>query len=451
MKNLNKLSATEAAKGIRNRKFTSEQLINDCLNRIEAREPAIQAWAYIDPNHAILGAKKADQQLKEGGTLGPLHGIPIGIKDVIDTEDMPTENGSPIFAGRQPQHDASCVAALKGAGAIIIGKTVTTEFANLSPSKTRNPHNVEHTPGGSSAGSGASVADYHVPLALGTQTGGSVIRPASFNGVYGLKPTLGLIPRKGMLLQSHTLDTIGVYARTLEDLALITDSISFPDPHEQQSYRISRGSLVDDYLEKNPCTPKFAFLETPAWPEADPVARKAIESVTQTLGDNCLKETLPAPFHNIINLHATVFSAENAHYYGGFLKDNASLLSEKLRHRLESTKNTIASDYISALELRNDIYNSVEALLERYDAILCLPATGPAPFGFETTGSAIFNGLWTYLGVPCVSLPLLNVENLPLGIQLVGKRGEEGKLLSTARSLENYLSGKIETVFSPQG
>ena len=291
MKNLNTLSAATAAAGIRNKKFTSEELISDCLNRLNSREDDIQAWSYINAEHALEQAKKADKYRNEGGSLGPLHGVPIGIKDIIDTEDMPTENGSPIYEGRRPQKDALCIAALRRAGAIIFGKTVTTEFANINPSKTRNPHNIQHSPGGSSAGSGASVADFHVPVALGTQTGGSVIRPASFNGVFGLKPTLGLIPRSGMLLQSHTLDTIGIYGRTLEDLALVLDSISIPDPNDAHSYRGSIGSVQTEHSKTSKHQPKFAFLETPAWNEGNLASKKAILKTTEILGQNCKKET----------------------------------------------------------------------------------------------------------------------------------------------------------------
>ena len=447
MENLNTLSAATAAAGIRSKKFTSEELISDCLNRLNSREDDIQAWSYINAEHALEQAKKADKYRNEGGSLGPLHGVPIGIKDVIDTEDMPTENGSPIYEGRRPQKDALCIAALRRAGAIIFGKTVTTEFANINPSKTRNPHNIQHSPGGSSAGSGASVADFHVPVALGTQTGGSVIRPASFNGVFGLKPTLGLIPRSGMLLQSHTLDTIGIYGRTLEDLALVLDSISIPDPNDAHSYRGSIGSVQAEHSKTSKHQPKFAFLETPAWNEGNLASKKAILKTTEILGQNCKKETLPDPFNKIIDLHATVFSSENAYYYGQYLISHPNLLSKKLRHRLESTRNALASDYLTALEARNVIYNSVETLLENYDAIICLSAPGPAPHGFETTGSAVFNGLWTYLGVPCISLPLLTVEGLPQGIQLVGKRGEEGKLFRSALKLEQALDGKLDQNF----
>jgi Asp-tRNA(Asn)/Glu-tRNA(Gln) amidotransferase A subunit family amidase len=442
MSTLNELTATQAASGLAAGDFSAEQLMRDCLGRITEREDDVRAWAYIDPDHALQQARAVDTHRANGGDLGPLHGLPVGIKDIIDTADMPTENGSPIFQGRQPSLDATCVAALRAAGAIIMGKTVTTELANINSSKTRNPHDLEYSPGGSSAGSGAGVADFHMPLALGTQTGGSVIRPASFNGVYGLKPTLGLIPRDGVLLQSHTLDTLGVYGRTIEDLALITDSISSHDPRDPQSHAGNRASLRAAYRTKPAAPPRFAFLKTPAWEQADSGAQEAITDVARRLGVSCQEADLPAPFDRIIDLHAAIFAGENAHYYGGHLDERPKLLSEKLRARLQANKDTPARDYVEALTMRETIYDGLGTLLERYDSVLCLPATGPAPHGFDTTGSAIFNGLWTYLGVPCISLPRLTVDGMPLGVQLVGKRGEEGKLLRTARWLDSFLASE---------
>lgn len=439
MAKLNELTATVAAQMIADGEITAEQLVQDCLDRIEAREPEVQAWAYIDPDYALAQARAADQQRAEGKGVGPLHGVPVGIKDIIDTADMPTENGSPMFKGRRTNHDAACVAALRAAGAIIMGKTVTTELANLNPSKTRNPHNLEHTPGGSSAGSGAGVADYHIPLALGTQTGGSVIRPASFNGVYGLKPTLGLIPRGGVLMQSHTLDTVGVYGRSVEDLGLITDTLSIFDPADAQSYRGSRGRTSEVLAQEPPRQPRFAFLKTPAWDHADAGAQAAIESTVAALGDICDAPDLPDPWNQVCDLHATVIGAEDLAYYGSYLEQTPELLSAKITERLTAAKAIRADEYIKTLQARETIYASLEDLLQRYDAILCLPAPGPAPRGFETTGNAIFNGLWTYLGVPCVSLPRLTVDGLPLGLQLVGMRGDEGRLLRTARWLDRKL------------
>ena len=444
MKNLNEITATEAATGLARGDFSAVDLISACLDRVAARENDVRAWAYIDPAGAMAEAEASDAARAAGAELGPLHGLPIGIKDIIDTADMPTENGSALFEGRRPNADADCVAALRAAGAIIMGKTVTTELANTNPSKTRNPHNLEHTPGGSSAGSGAGVADFHMPLALGTQTGGSVIRPASFNGVYALKPTLGLIPRNGALLQSHTLDTIGVYGRSLDDLALITDSLSIADPNDPQSYRGSRGSLRDALAQPSPSRPRFAFIETPAWDLADAETQQAITGVAARLGDACSQESPPSPFDRILDLHGAIFAAENAHYYGPHLIERPELLSDKIRARMLETYDIPAREYIDALVNRDVIYASIEALLTRYDAILCLPAAGPAPHGFESTGNPAFNSPWTYLGVPCVSLPRLAVNGLPLGVQLVGARGAEGRLLRTARWLDNFLDGEIK-------
>ena len=440
MSKANELSASEAARRMAAGTLTSVELVKDCLARIEARDGDVQAWEYIDPAYAIEQAEQADAERASGKSVGPLHGIPVGIKDIIDTADMPTENGSPMFRGRRTNHDALCVAQLRAAGAVILGKTVTTELANIAPSKTRNPHNLGFSPGGSSAGSGAAVGDNQVPLALGTQTGGSVIRPASFNGIYGLKPTLGLIPRAGVLLQSHTLDTVGVYGRSVEDLGLIGDVLSAVDPDDRWSYRGSRGRLSDMVGETPPATPTFAFLETPAWDHAEDDAKAAINGVAERLGAQCRKETLAAPFDEIIDLHATVMAAEDLNYYSAFLEKTPELLSPQITERLEAAKSIRADRYIDALIKRDEINRSLEDLLARYDAVLCLSSAGPAPEGFKTTGSAIFNGLWTYLGVPCVSLPKLIVRGMPMGVQLVGMAGDEGRLLRTAKWLDEFLA-----------
>ncbi|MEM9354826.1 MAG: amidase [Pseudomonadota bacterium] len=439
MTKLNELTATEVASKLAAGDITAEQLVQACLDRIAEREGDGQAWVYLDPEHALAQARAADAARESGKGVGPLHGLPVGIKDIIDTADMPTENGSPMFAGRRTNHDAACVAALRAAGAIIMGKTVTTELANLSPNKTRNPHNHAHTPGGSSSGSGAGVADFHIPLALGTQTGGSVIRPASFNGIYGLKPTLGLIPRGGVLMQSHMLDTVGTYGRSLDDLALITDVLSIYDPDDAQSHAGSRGSLTAMLTQDPPRTPRFAFLRTPAWDHAEPNARKAIEGVVASLGAQCVEEDLPEPFDQIVDLHMTVMGAEDLAYYGQYLDEQPELLSDVIKERLEIAKGIRGDAYVKALIARETIYKSLVSLLESYDAVLCLSSCGPAPKGLETTGNAIFNGMWTYLGVPCVSLPKLTVDDMPMGVQLVGMRGDEGRLLRTARWLDNKL------------
>lgn len=439
MTSLNELSAAEAAAKIASGEISAEQLVQACINRIAARDADVQAWAYFDADYALTQAREADARIKAGKGVGPLHGLPVGIKDVIDTADMPTENGSPIFKDRRTNHDAACVAALRSAGAIIMGKTVTTELANINPNKTRNPHNLKHTPGGSSSGSGAGVADFQIPLALGTQTGGSVIRPASFNGIYGLKPTLGLIPRSGVLMQSHTLDTVGVYGRSIDDLALIGDALSIFDTNDTHSFPGSRGRMRDALAVEPLRPPKFAFLRTPAWDHADPDAQAAIEGVAKSLGAQCDEQDLPDPWDQIIELHATVMAAEDLAYYGKFLEEQPELLSAKITERLNAAKSVRGDAYVKALLARETINQSLEKLLGEYDAVLCLASPGPAPDNLETTGNAIFNGLWTYLGVPCVSLPRLTVRDLPMGVQLVGMRGDEGRLLRTARWLDERL------------
>src|SRR6476646_5195992 len=219
------LTAAEAAQRIRDAVLTSEELVQACLERIRALEPKVQAWTFLDEEHALAQARAADERKRSGKPIGPLHGVPVGVKDIFDTADMPTENGTVLHQGRTPRADAAAVRSLRAAGAVILGKTVTTECAYFSPGKTRNPHNPEYTPGGSSSGSAAAVAAGMVPLALGSQTAGSTIRPASFCGVYGFKPTHGLIPRTGVLQLSRTLDHIGLFARSVDDIALIAEQL----------------------------------------------------------------------------------------------------------------------------------------------------------------------------------------------------------------------------------
>jgi Asp-tRNA(Asn)/Glu-tRNA(Gln) amidotransferase A subunit family amidase len=436
-----KWSAVDAARRIAAGTLTSEALVRACLARIAEREAVVQAWAYLDPDHAIAQAKLRDAEKRSGRLTGPLHGVPVGLKDIIETGDMPTEHGSPIFKGNRPARDAACVAALREAGAVILGKTVTTELANTHPGKTRNPHNPKHTPGGSSSGSAAGVADFHMPLALGTQTGGSVIRPASFNGIYALKPTLGLISRRGVLLQSHTLDTLGVYGRSLEDLALLTDALSAHDPLDPVSYPRTRGSLLTAMREPPPAPPRFAFFKTPAWSEAEDVTKRELAALAAKLGPHCQEAELAPPFDQVVALHAIVMAAEDLAYYGGFLERTPQLLSDKLRGRLEAARAIPADAYIKAVNAREDLNAHVDKLLDSYDAILCPAACGPAPASLETTGNPVFNGLWTYLGMPCVALPLLTADGMPLGVQLVGKRGDEARLMRSARWLDQHVKG----------
>jgi Asp-tRNA(Asn)/Glu-tRNA(Gln) amidotransferase A subunit family amidase len=437
--NLTELTASQAVRLLRSGETSAEDYVKACLDRIAEREEEVQAWVHLDPEYALAQARAADKQRREGKGIGSLHGLPVGIKDIINTADMPTQNGSPLFKGYQPSDDAFCVSALRAAGAIIIGKTVTTELATLTPNKTRNPHNTAHTPGGSSSGSAAAVADRMIPAALGTQTGGSVIRPASFCGVYGLKPTLGLISRRGVTLQAHTLDTVGVYGRSLEDLALLTDALSAHDPDDPVSYPRTRTGLTQAVAEKATVPSLLAFCKTPAWGQGDAVMRGAFEKLVAKLGDRAQEVPVTSLDEAFSKHQPAVQSAENATYYGPLLARAPNGISPGLTARLEAGAKVLATDYIAAVNAREMHYAAIEDLLLRYSAILTPASAGPAPRGLSSTGSPAFNALWTYLGVPCVTLPLLEAEGLPLGVQLVGMRRDEGRLLRTARWLVEHL------------
>ncbi len=267
---LSALSLVEAAAGIREGRITSSELVEDCLARIDEVDGKIEAWAFLDREHALRQAKAADDRRKRGEPIGPLHGVPIGIKDIFDTSDYPTEFGSPLWAGRTPRRDAAAVASLRAAGAVIMGKTVTTEYAYFNPGKTRNPHDPERTPGGSSSGSAAAVAAGMVPGAIGSQTNGSVIRPAAFCGVVGFKPTHGLIPRTGALLLSRALDHVGVFARSVEDAALLAETLAGFDEEDPDTRALARPHFVSVAGSEPPLPPRFAFARTPAWRHIEP-------------------------------------------------------------------------------------------------------------------------------------------------------------------------------------
>lgn len=442
------LTATEARDHMAKGDLTAEAYTRACLDQIAGRDPQVEAWAYLDPDYALEQARDLDKQRAAGLGTGALFGLPVGIKDIIDTADMPTQNGCALFKGHQPSKDATCVSVLRAAGAVIMGKTVTTELANTTPNKTRNPHNPAHTPGGSSSGSAAGVAARMIPLALGTQTGGSVIRPGSFCGVYALKPTLGLISRTGVTLQSHTLDTVGVYGRSLADLALITDALSLPDQTDSVSYLHARSSLSMALTAGTGATPTLGFFRSPAWEQAEPAAKAALEAFVKGLG-NAVSEVAIPELDGIVQHHAHIMGAENSGYYGPLLERSPDGLSPNLAERLRAGAKVTAGDYVRSVAARDVLYGAVERTLGNVSALITLSSCGPAPKGLGSTGNPIFNGMWTYLGVPCVSLPLLSVGGMPLGVQLIGKRRDEGRLLAVARWVEEQVASNPRLTKSP--
>ena len=356
---------------------------------------------------------------------------------------LPTENGTVLDAGRQPEDDCAVVAALRQAGAVIMGKTVTTEFAVYAPGKTRNPHNPDHTPGGSSSGSAAAVGAGMVPLAVGSQTNGSVIRPASFCGVWGMKPTHGLISRRGVLALSRTLDTMGTFARSLDDLALATEVLIGFDPADPDTRPRARPNLTEAAAAEPPVTPQLAFVKSPVWDAAGDDIRNGFHELVERLGDCCDEADLPAPFDGAVGWHRLIMNADMARNLNRYYETGKERISDRLRSMIEDGQKVLAVDYTRAVDMRESLYAGLERLFERFDAILTPAATGEAPAGLEATGDPAFCTLWTYLGTPAVTVPLMAGSNgLPIGVQLVGPRGDDARLLRTANWLVRRLAGE---------
>ena len=435
--NLHALSGVEAAGLIRDGVITSVQYVEACLARVREVDGQVEAWTYLDPEHALAQARAADEWRLLGRPLGALHGVPVGLKDIIDTADMPTENGSPLHAGRTPSRDAAVVSLLRGAGAVMMGKTVTTEFAVRQPGKTRNPHDPAHTPGGSSSGSAAAVAAGMVPLALGSQTGGSTIRPASFCGVYGLKPTRGLIPRTGMFQLSQTLDHVGLFARTLDDVAVLLETLVGHDDRDTATAPRARVAYRQVLGEEPPLPPMLAFVKTSRWAAVDEDARAAFAELVVVLGDRVEEVELATPAEETAEWHRQVMEPEMALNLAREWTRGRQELSAGLQERLESGHQVRARDYLAALARIPQLNASFTELFEqRYDAILTPAAFGTAPRGLDSTGDPAFCSLWTLCGMPALSVPLMRgASGLPLGVQLVGPRHGDARLLRTARWL----------------
>jgi Asp-tRNA(Asn)/Glu-tRNA(Gln) amidotransferase A subunit family amidase len=435
--NLHLISAAEAARLMRGGVFSSEQYVEACLARIGEVDARVEAWAFLDPDHALAQARALDQLRLEGKPIGPLHGVPVGIKDIFDTADMPTENGSAICAGRTPSRDATVVALLRAAGAVIMGKTVTTEFAYFSPGKTRNPHNSEHTPGGSSSGSAAAVAANMVSLAIGSQTNGSTIRPAAYCGVIGFKPTHGLISRHRVFALSRTLDHVGLFARSIDDIALLAEQLVVYDDNDPDTRPRARIPFIQVAAEEPPLAPMFAFIKTPMWERADEETKEGFAEIIEQLGSQVEEVELFPSAAEAWQWHQTIMAAEMAFNLEREWKNGRERLSEKLRAQIEHGREVRTADYLNALSRIKPIHESfVELYEQRYDAILTPAAPSAAPKGLSSTGDPAFCTLWTLCGMPCITLPLLqSADGLPIGVQLVGPRDGDARLLRTARWL----------------
>ncbi len=438
---LNWLSASDAARAIRDGAVSAAELTQACLARVKEVDGDVQAWTFLDEKHALAQAKARDLDKSEGRPLGPLHGVPVGIKDIFDTCDMPTEDGTVLHAGRTPAHDATAVARLREAGAVILGKTVTTECACYAPGKTRNPHNPEHTPGGSSSGSAAAVGAGMVPLALGSQTNGSVIRPAAYCGVYGFKPTHGLISRSGVMKLSRTLDHVGFFARSLDDIALLAEVLAGWDEADPDTRLRAAIPFREIAAQEPPLPPLVAFVKPPVWDRAEAETREAFDELAGQLSERMVQIELPSVAAQALDWHRTIMESEMAAHLDREFEQGRDRLSESLRNQLARGREIRALDYQRAVARIPHLVSGFDEMFERCDAIITPSAAGTAPKGLGSTGDPSFCTLWTLCGMPALNLPLMQGSNgLPLGVQLVGARHNDARLMRTARWLVGQLT-----------
>lgn len=440
MSDLNLLSAADGARAIREGEVTSVELVQACLDRISEIDDSVKAWVSLNAEYVLEQAKESDALRYSGAPTGPLQGVPVGIKDIFDTKDFPTQLGSPLHKDRTTSEDATAVALLRQAGAIILGKTVTAEFAVMSPGETTNPHDETRTPGGSSSGSAAAVAAGMVPLALGTQTNGSVIRPASYCGVVGYKPSFGLISRHRVLRQSRKLDQVGVFARTIEDAALGAGAIIGFDSQDPDSSIKPCPDLLNAISQEPPMPPRFAFVKGPAWEMCDSSTHDAFSELVAAMGDRAEEVDLGAVYDEVFEWHRMVMEADVAKSMHDDYQRAPEQFSDILSKMIERGRKVHAVDYNLAVD-RMDMFSLAFAqVFEDFDAIITPAALGEAPVGLESTGNPACATLWTFAGMPAMSLPLLQgPAGLPLGVQVVGQRGDDARLFRNASWLTKYL------------
>jgi Asp-tRNA(Asn)/Glu-tRNA(Gln) amidotransferase A subunit family amidase len=413
---LTELSVGEAAKAIAEGRTTSRRLVGECLDRIGARDEIVGAWEFLDRSVALAQATECDNS----PSRGPLHGVPVGIKDIIQTADMPTGYGSPIYRNHRTGVDAECVKRLRAAGAVLLGKTVTTEFAVFAPGKTTNPHNRLHTPGGSSSGSTAAVADRQVPFALGTQTAGSIIRPASYCGVIGYKASYARIPYDGVLLSSTELDTLGTFTRTVEDLAIVGSVLSgipYRDPISNAAARIG-------------------LVRTPWWESAEAEQCKVVEATAEKLAraGACVSELTIPGFEDLLEAHRNIMSREIALSRQYEYENHRTSLSPRLQSIIESGRALSVSEVQDAIRVARRGRDQIARIFSAHDVLLTPSAPGMAPEGLSSTGDPIFSSVWTLLGVPCITYPVAaSSKGLPLGVQVTGPIDSDDRLIATTK------------------
>jgi amidase len=424
MSDLTRLTALDAARRIESGSLTAEALARAHLDRIAEREATVGAWQHLDPQQALAAA----QALDRGPRRGALQGIPIGVKDIMDTGDMPTTYGSKAYEGYRPRADAACVALARAAGGLVLGKTVTTEFAAGAPGKTRNPHNPVHTPGGSSSGSAAGVADYMIPLGFGTQTAGSIIRPSSYCGAVGYKPSFGTVAVSGTKALAESFDTIGGIARSVSDAALFIGALA------------GRPGLVPKELHPNP---RIGLFRTAQWEKADTACQRVLEAAAQTLSRAGASVSERAPFpplDGIADVHLTHMNYEMARNLAWERTRHWDLLAPRSTETLGTAVEITARQYDEARRQTFEARARIAELFGEFDALLVPAAPGDAPARLDMTGDPLFNRTWTLLHLPCVTVPAgRGAAGLPIGVQLVGRLWDDARLLAVAAMAERAL------------
>jgi Asp-tRNA(Asn)/Glu-tRNA(Gln) amidotransferase A subunit family amidase len=436
-------STNELVAKMKSGDISSVEVCKAYLERIKKYEKDIKAWSFLDKKILLEKAEEADEYRKSGKPLGSLHGLPVAVKDIIATYDMPTECGSVLRKGISGAADAEVVNLIKAAGAIVMGKTVTTEFAYFDPGKTTNPHDYTRTPGGSSSGSAAVIAAHMAPLAIGTQTNGSIIRPASYCGVVGYKPSFGLISRTGILKQSLKLDQVGVFGKTVEDVALLAKALIKKDILDDDTIHYAADEMLE-VCKKGPIfEPKFIFYKTASWKKISKESQKAFEFLLKEFKNNIEVFEEPSYFKNISKYHQIIHETDMANSFQDFYKKSKKKMGKKLVEAIERGLKYSAKDYVDAVDFMKQSYKSYSEVFEDYYGVITPASTGVADKGLLSTGSPELSTIWTYMGLPTISLPLLSGENnLPLGVQLVGDKLDDLRFLASANWLEKNCKEK---------
>jgi Asp-tRNA(Asn)/Glu-tRNA(Gln) amidotransferase A subunit family amidase len=431
------LPVHELVKRVKDAKLTSVEICKAYIERINKFEKDVKAWVHFDKKLLLERAEESDNYRKSGKPTGPLHGIPVALKDIIGTFDMPTECGTVLRKGKTQSQNAEIVDLLKSAGAIIMGKTATSELAYLGPPETRNPHDYNRTPGGSSSGSAAVIAAHMAPLSIGSQTGGSVIRPASYCGVVGYKPSYGLISRNGVLRTSYALDHIGVFGKTVEDVALLAKVLIKKDSYDQATVYYSAEDMLEVCRKKPLFEPKFIFYKTDSWKKVDKKSRESFEFFIKAFKKNIEVFDTPPYFKDINKYHQIIHETDLSNNFQDYYKKSKNKLSKEMQLAISRGMKYTAKEYSEAIDFMKRSYESYNEVFEDYHGVLSPCSTGVADKGLKSTGSADFNKFWSFMGVPAIALPLLQGENnLPLGVQLIGDKYDDQRFLGIARWLE---------------